>query len=86
VTFVLSLLKHLELRSERAIGLIAEFLDMDGGRAAAEHFVHGACLVVVILCPACSALLRDDMHVMRCLHAPPCLRPPRRVSSLPTAR
>ncbi|KAI0067479.1 hypothetical protein BV25DRAFT_1867909 [Artomyces pyxidatus] len=46
VTFVLSLMKAIDIRSESAIKLLAEFLDMDapyvpGGRHVnAEHFAH----------------------------------------------
>lgn len=42
-TFTLSLMKSLEIRSEPAIRLLAEFLDMDndGQRVYAEHFAHG---------------------------------------------
>ena len=37
-------MKQLDIRSEPAIKLIAEFLDMDneGRRPNAEHFAHGA--------------------------------------------
>ncbi|KAH9961815.1 hypothetical protein BC827DRAFT_1131354 [Russula dissimulans] len=47
VTFVISLMKSIDIRSESAIRLLAEFLDMDaahapGGRhITAEHFAHG---------------------------------------------
>ncbi|KAI0313519.1 hypothetical protein OF83DRAFT_1165561 [Amylostereum chailletii] len=46
VTFVLSLMKAIDIRSESAVKLLAEFLDMDmtyvpGGRFVnAEHFAH----------------------------------------------
>lgn len=42
-TFTLSLMKSLDIRSEPAVRLLAEFLDMDSGgtRANAEHFAHG---------------------------------------------
>ncbi|VDB98082.1 unnamed protein product [Peniophora sp. CBMAI 1063] len=46
VTFVLSLMKSIDIRAESAVKLIAEFLDMDkpyspGGRYVnAEHFTH----------------------------------------------
>ncbi|KZT58528.1 hypothetical protein CALCODRAFT_494801 [Calocera cornea HHB12733] len=40
-TFVLSLMKSLDIRSEASVKLLAEFLDMaDGGRKNAEHFAH----------------------------------------------
>jgi hypothetical protein len=47
VTFVISLMKSIDIRSESAIKLLAEFLDMDtpyvpGERHVnAEHFAHG---------------------------------------------
>jgi E3 ubiquitin-protein ligase Topors len=47
VTFVISLMKSIDIRSESAVKLLAEFLDMDtqyvaGGRHVnAEHFAHG---------------------------------------------
>jgi hypothetical protein len=47
VTFVISLMKAIDIRSESAIKLLAEFLDMDapyvpGERHVnAEHFAHG---------------------------------------------
>jgi len=47
VTFVISLMKSIDIRSESAIKLLAEFLDMEvpyapGERHAnAEHFAHG---------------------------------------------
>ena len=48
-TFTLSLMKSIDIRSEAAVNLLAEFLDMDaghntqgnGGRKNAEHFAHG---------------------------------------------
>ena len=46
-TFVISLMKAIDIRSESAVKLLAEFLDMDdgyvdGGRHVnAEHFAHG---------------------------------------------
>lgn len=46
-TFIISLMKSIDIRSESAVKLLAEFLDMDapyveGGRHAnAEHFAHG---------------------------------------------
>ncbi|KAH9934252.1 uncharacterized protein B0H18DRAFT_1082816 [Fomitopsis serialis] len=41
-TFTLSLMKSLDIRSEPAVRLLAEFLDMDSGgeRVNAEHFAH----------------------------------------------
>ena len=48
-TFVISLMKSIDIRAENAVKLIAEFLDMDkpyspGGRYInAEHFAHGEC-------------------------------------------
>ncbi|CCL98025.1 uncharacterized protein FIBRA_00018 [Fibroporia radiculosa] len=41
-TFVLSLMKSLDIRSEPAVRLLAEFLDLDSGgeRLNAEHFAH----------------------------------------------
>lgn len=47
VTFVISLMKSIDIRSENAVKLLAEFLDMDvpyvpGERHVnAEHFAHG---------------------------------------------
>ena len=46
VTLVISLMKSIDIRSESAIKLLAEFLDMDtyipGERHVnAEHFAHG---------------------------------------------
>ena len=58
-TFILSLLKAIDIRSESAIKLLAEFLDMDrpyteGGRFPnAEHFAHGkypTCIVSSFEC------------------------------------
>ena len=46
-TFTVSLMKSLDIRSEPAVKLLAEFLDMDADmecpnpRANAEHFAHG---------------------------------------------
>jgi hypothetical protein len=35
-------MKSLDIRSEGAVRLLAEFLDMDSGnRSNAEHFAHG---------------------------------------------
>ncbi|KAK0430539.1 hypothetical protein EV421DRAFT_1912815 [Armillaria borealis] len=40
-TFTVSLMKSIDIRSESAVKLLAEFLDIDtGGRAMAEHFAH----------------------------------------------
>ncbi|KAK0438523.1 uncharacterized protein EV420DRAFT_1209068 [Desarmillaria tabescens] len=40
-TFTISLMKSIDIRSESAVKLLAEFLDIDtGGRVMAEHFVH----------------------------------------------
>ncbi|EMD36012.1 hypothetical protein CERSUDRAFT_96236 [Gelatoporia subvermispora B] len=41
-TFTISLMKSLDIRSEPAVRLLAEFLDMDNGgsRVNAEHFAH----------------------------------------------
>ncbi|OCH91977.1 hypothetical protein OBBRIDRAFT_791730 [Obba rivulosa] len=41
-TFTISLMKSLDIRSEPAVRLLAEFLDMDseGSRVNAEHFAH----------------------------------------------
>jgi E3 ubiquitin-protein ligase Topors len=47
VTFVISIMKSIDIRSESAVKLLAEFLDMDapyipGERHVnAEHFAHG---------------------------------------------
>ena len=47
MTFVISLMKSIDIRSENAVKLLAEFLDMDvpyvpGERHVnAEHFAHG---------------------------------------------
>jgi hypothetical protein len=42
VTFVVSLMKSIDIRSEAAVRLLAEFLDMDSEeRSNAEHFAHG---------------------------------------------
>ncbi|KAG7441758.1 uncharacterized protein BT62DRAFT_907598 [Guyanagaster necrorhizus] len=39
--FTISLMKSIDIRSESAVKLLAEFLDMDtGGRTMAEHFAH----------------------------------------------
>lgn len=42
-TFTISLMKSLDIRSEPAVKLLAEFLDMDsdGLKTNAEHFAHG---------------------------------------------
>lgn len=44
--FIISLMKALDIRSEGAVKLLAEFLDMDAPegreRRYAEHFAHGA--------------------------------------------
>jgi hypothetical protein len=41
-TFVISIMKSIDIRAEAAVRLLAEFLDMDdGGRRNAEHFAHG---------------------------------------------
>lgn len=46
-SFIISLMKSIDIRSESAVKLLAEFLDMDapyveGGRHLnAEHFAHG---------------------------------------------
>ncbi|KAI0338787.1 hypothetical protein BDW22DRAFT_1337477 [Trametopsis cervina] len=40
-TFTISLMKSIDIRSESAVKLLAEFLDMDTGeRVNAEHFAH----------------------------------------------
>ncbi|KAF9052419.1 hypothetical protein BDZ89DRAFT_427250 [Hymenopellis radicata] len=39
-TFTISLMKSIDIRSESAVKLIAEFLDLDGGKENAEHFAH----------------------------------------------
>ncbi|KAK0438517.1 uncharacterized protein EV420DRAFT_1585560, partial [Desarmillaria tabescens] len=40
-TFTISLMKSIDIRSESAVKLLAEFLDIDtGGRVMAEHFAH----------------------------------------------
>ncbi|KAK0196328.1 hypothetical protein F5146DRAFT_1101368 [Armillaria mellea] len=40
-TFTVSLMKSIDIRSESAVKLLAEFLDIDtGARAMAEHFAH----------------------------------------------
>ncbi|KAK0209460.1 hypothetical protein IW262DRAFT_1468716 [Armillaria fumosa] len=40
-TFTVSLMKSIDIRSESAVKLLAEFLDIDtGGRVMAEHFAH----------------------------------------------
>jgi E3 ubiquitin-protein ligase Topors len=52
-TFILSLMKSIDIRSESAVKLLAEFLDMDteyveGARHVnAEHFAHGSFLYPV---------------------------------------
>ena len=52
VTFVISLMKSIDIRSESAIKLLAEFLDMDAPYAPgerhvnAEHFAHGSFLLL----------------------------------------
>ncbi len=40
-TFTISIMKSIDIRSESAVKLIAEFLDLDGGKENAEHFAHG---------------------------------------------
>ncbi|KAK0439680.1 uncharacterized protein EV420DRAFT_1279466 [Desarmillaria tabescens] len=41
MTFTISLMKSIDIRSESAVKLLAEFLDIDtGGRVMAEHFAH----------------------------------------------
>ena len=46
-SFIISIMKSIDIRSESAVKLLAEFLDMDatyieGGRHVnAEHFAHG---------------------------------------------
>lgn len=48
ITFIISLMKSLDVRSESAIKLIAEFLDMDtNSRTFAEHFAHGSCFAFI---------------------------------------
>ena len=48
-------MKSIDIRSEAAVNLLAEFLDMDtgnngGGRKNAEHFAHGEfCFVLIII-------------------------------------
>jgi hypothetical protein len=48
VTFVISLMKSIDIRAESAVKLLAEFLDMDTQYVAgerhinAEHFAHGS--------------------------------------------
>jgi hypothetical protein len=55
VTFVISLMKSIDIRSESAIKLLAEFLDMDtlyapGERHVfAEHFAHGPSFLDLLL-------------------------------------
>jgi len=55
-TFVISLMKSIDIRSESAIKLLAEFLDMDksyvpGERYVnAEHFAHGTFLSLLRGC------------------------------------
>ncbi|KAF8920342.1 hypothetical protein CPB85DRAFT_1248510 [Mucidula mucida] len=39
-TFTISIMKSIDIRSESAVKLIAEFLDLDGGKENAEHFAH----------------------------------------------
>ncbi|KAK0439702.1 uncharacterized protein EV420DRAFT_1486225 [Desarmillaria tabescens] len=42
-TFTISLMKSIDIRSESAVKLLAEFLDIDtGGRVMEEHFVHAS--------------------------------------------
>lgn len=58
-TFILSLMKSIDIRSESAVKLLAEFLDMDdegrgvyveGERSVnAEHFAHGAAGLLSVL-------------------------------------
>lgn len=42
-------MKSLDIRSEPAVRLLAEFLDMDSGgeRTNAEHFAHGMFAVLI---------------------------------------
>ena len=44
-------MKSLDIRSEPAVKLLAEFLDMDSGgrRANAEHFAHGEFTIIIPL-------------------------------------
>jgi hypothetical protein len=55
VTFVISLMKSIDIRSESAIKLLAEFLDMDTPYAPgerhvyAEHFAHGPSFLDLLL-------------------------------------
>lgn len=47
-TYTISLMKSIDIRSEAAVGLLGEFLDMDGqGRGIAEHFAHGESLALL---------------------------------------
>jgi hypothetical protein len=55
VTFVISLMKSIDIRSESGIKLLAEFLDMDAPYAPgerhvnAEHFAHGPSFLDLLL-------------------------------------
>ena len=47
-TLIISLMKSIDIRSESAVKLISEFLDIDesgGSRRNAEHFTHGPYLL-----------------------------------------
>jgi len=69
-TFTISLMKSLDIRSEPAVKLLAEFLDMDAEqdlhisgpssnpRANAEHFAHGESALSGALCPTIKIVLR----------------------------
>lgn len=51
-------MKSLDIRSEGAVKLLAEFLDLDtGNRSNAQHFAHGKLLAVDI-----ATLLSDHLR------------------------
>ena len=68
-TFTFSLMKSLDIRSEPAIRLLAEFLDMDDGgeRVNAEHFAHGEC--GYIDCAIFAIILVYSVRVLLKTHA-----------------
>lgn len=76
VTFVISLMKSIDIRSESAIKLLAEFLDMDvpyapGERHVnAEHFAHGPFLLLKSLCSRNLVSSVDRLEIYCYLRSP----------------
>lgn len=61
-SFILSLVKSIDIRTEAAVKLIGEFLDLSGRRSPsggtiAEHFVHGGHFIYVYSTVQCSKFL-----------------------------